>query len=1690
MASTSFFDNIDAPAHVFAANETVLLSNTGNCGNEVLSCSGIFVQKNGNSICTFTKCRGECKEFDACIGKNKTGSAINSLVIPFMESISDVPSPSPPAPRRTAKCPFQQELIGYTDMDSIQADLLDGVKAFKLCPESEITGNMKIRLNDETFSIDCWDKSCTWIGEKFHLRVEGADYMFRSSGITFRGATEESVVLGYEMNSDKAFLMEDCSWVGNSGSHALRVDHLTRVRASERSTDFFNGHSGRHRRRSDDRILQDKKNQLRRCSFVRNNVEEVVSTNDSIFSIMNCSFRSNIATGSLIRALNASLEILKTSFIDNSFNTSEGLVRLGDDSDSITIKEVCMRSSAAFDGACHGIIKGARSCLKLAECEDDCVRSWDMLVARVGKGPGTVVLCAKTTIDVPRKLHIHLNKSNTVLQCGQKGLLSDECVISGGSDQVVISASGIVVAGVTFIGSSRVSIRAEANSKATARIRDCHFARHSGASVLLIDHDGEAFLSSNKIPALSEIITTKQQSMRVEMHNCSILDNSVDLAPILVLGGLLTVSSSVFQANEGEVGSIAAVSASKLDFSTSCFLGNAGNSPTKEFASIVFIDKSSELTRNDGNFGLGNEVKGDTCPDGVKLKGNSCLPFEARFCKSPVLDNPEVFTEFSACVNDLETLTSRLSEPERTIEVHICPMAVFDMEDEKSKDILRIKRSNVTLKCGPDGSRDNNCRFTGGKKHIEIAGKVTNVTLMGMTFVGSTISSVSIEGSTPLSVEFIECAWEAAKGESVLSVVSLDPPTDSPTGAPTSAKESDDVFNAEEFSGRRLEQTSFDVSLSYCSFDDNDVTGSLVMSKGCALYVTSCTFSSNRAGAGSITSESGHLAVSATCFDDEGFLVSSDGSSVESVMNYAKQTSNLEGKSCFGVFDMMTEECTSFNSTSCEAVANADCYSDWYNLSNAVNKASTLGEGAVFELCPDTLLEVDKFNPLLLDIDGTVIQCGSNGALENRCSVKGGAIQFLVTGDVMFRGLTFLSSSVAAIHGGGEDSKVASIDNCVFSGHDGLAVVISYLGDIRSQPVKRSGRLREDMLAKTGATMTLNILNCAFTQNAVEFAPLAAFGGDVVLNATTFTKNAGSARAVGIWFGGDLQLGPSCFDDQGTIPSVFIDSGSTVGVIDSSSARKQGSGDDCPGILSGTQCQPIAGQNCELEIVTLPPLGCYSTWVDLRKAITSPYIQGRDSISFSICNDSVLDADAGTVEKAPPITVTGVQVEIKCGKGGSRDDNCIVRGGRSHFKLTGSGITEFSGITFEGASFASILATGETGSVVTFRECTWRVNNGQATFLLTSQLDPDTDLYVGDIIELVETSSGGMAVLTDKCHFENNNNDFAVIANIGGDLNMLETVMINNRGSRFGVIAGVRSATVGLSFTCFAGNSATEQGIVFLDKNSTLALNKNTFASDNAVELDDKCSNIFVETSGSCLTNGICEGECGGFESKTCRVLSNVTNSTSKPSSAPSSIPSALPAASDGDGSIGIDSSTNNPGSGEGDKAGLLAAIIIPLALLGVGVGIFLYRRRAAKASEELDKCKFHDHDGGQGAGAFGDGSQSRSKTQEVEDDDQSEFEVVESADLLNPNTMAQPGDSRGEIFDDENVAGNMSMPFNESSGSIGFNASSRSRGRKSPFAGMTVPPQQKEYVRIPRSIGKKQRSEDIMTFQEIPTTF
>lgn len=77
-----------------------------------------------------------------------------------------------------------------------------------------------------------------------------------------------------------------------------------------------------------------------------------------------------------------------------------------------------------------------------------------------------------------------------------------------------------------------------------------------------------------------------------------------------------------------------------------------------------------------------------------------------------------------------------------------------------AQDPLVITASNTIIKCGEDGSVENNCEFNGGQNQIVVGGNASNVLIMGITFREAQDVAVVSSGNTDSSVTVMQCKFE------------------------------------------------------------------------------------------------------------------------------------------------------------------------------------------------------------------------------------------------------------------------------------------------------------------------------------------------------------------------------------------------------------------------------------------------------------------------------------------------------------------------------------------------------------------------------------------------------------------------------------------------------------------------------------------------------------------------------------------------------------------------------------------------------------------------------------------------------------------------------------------------------------------------------------------------------------------
>jgi len=133
-------------------------------------------------------------------------------------------------------------------------------------------------------------------------------------------------------------------------------------------------------------------------------------------------------------------------------------------------------------------------------------------------------------------------------------------------------------------------------------------------------------------------------------------------------------------------------------------------------------------------------------------------------------NQPSLFPTVSAyeiidCFLDWELLSNSIkltssSEHEGAI-FKLCPRTVFnvDLQSNSSSSPIIINRSYVTIQCGENGLRTDECVVYGGNNQFQIVGSPIGVQFIGVTLVGATGVPVIAAGDYNAEVTFSSCIF-------------------------------------------------------------------------------------------------------------------------------------------------------------------------------------------------------------------------------------------------------------------------------------------------------------------------------------------------------------------------------------------------------------------------------------------------------------------------------------------------------------------------------------------------------------------------------------------------------------------------------------------------------------------------------------------------------------------------------------------------------------------------------------------------------------------------------------------------------------------------------------------------------------------------------------------------------------------
>lgn len=401
------------------------------------------------------------------------------------------------------------------------------------------------------------------------------------------------------------------------------------------------------------------------------------------------------------------------------------------------------------------------------------------------------------------------------------------------------------------------------------------------------------------------------------------------------------------------------------------------------------------------------------------------------------------------------------------------------------------------------------------------------------------------------------------------------------------------------------------VSFRYCLFSDNDVTFGVVTNLAGKANFFDTQFLGNKAiGTTILNFFDAFVSLQNSCFIDsernvpQGTVFIEQGSSLGSNSdNYGLgdivgQTaiSPVGGNTCSDIFmegvcvdsEPCDGFCDDFTATSCRAAEApldpltptpsppGDCFSDWAELSSAIQTDPSLE----YVVCADTTFEVGAENPIVLggsQEEPTTLKCGKDGHAKNKCIIRGGSMQFKITGSTILSGFTLEASSYASVLVSGDAADMVKFSRCRWIANKGEAAVMIYneeLGDLVT------GEVAPGALARpSGASPRVEFEYCHFSGNDVSFGDVIAFGAEVKVDSTAFSGNeakVGSvvmlAGAVGSVAKGALHLTNSCFlDNTAALPgTVFIEDDANVNVV--ANTKNFGAGNK---ITTGNSCTEV-----------------------------------------------------------------------------------------------------------------------------------------------------------------------------------------------------------------------------------------------------------------------------------------------------------------------------------------------------------------------------------------------------------------------------------------------------------------------------------------------------------------------------------
>ena len=472
----------------------------------------------------------------------------------------------------------------------------------------------------------------------------------------------------------------------------------------------------------------------------------------------------------------------------------------------------------------------------------------------------------------------------------------------------------------------------------------------------------------------------------------------------------------------------------------------------------------------------------------------------------------------SSCYDNLDTiyqLEKDVTDDSVLREYILCPNKVYTMAESfvnnqgyEGHHPIVLAKSNVHVKCGPDGSSANQCILTGGKIHVafvnefrgdhEHAGPVTNVLVQGLTLQDAEWMNIWAEQAGDLLVK--DCIIQQNSNMSPVQIIF----NDSSTARLRDLNVHERNRKLSELHGTRRtsEQETVNggqhlyVRLEECLFQYNRIwphtssssSHGFVTAQGYStwLEIVKTTFFSNTADDTVdlyaepfiIEAIGAKLTMSQNCFTNNHprltSVIARSSSTFAAYQDFVQRaTGSTTDTGCdYAVLDYKTETqaCQLATGSICQAPhqphSDGGCLLSLdtiYNIERDLIDASA-SNTRTYILCPDTTYELGSAGtavsslPVVINRPNMRVLCGFDGKRENNCVISGGETQLVVfnefglslsdndVNNVQIRGITFqMAEKVNVVVALAGNIKLI---DCVFQSNQNMAsVLIRQFGD-------------------------------------------------------------------------------------------------------------------------------------------------------------------------------------------------------------------------------------------------------------------------------------------------------------------------------------------------------------------------------------------------------------------------------------------------------------------------------------------------------------------------------------------------------------------------------------------------------------------------------------------------------------------